>query len=59
MKKEQFQSLIVTLSDGSKGVFTGKVLTTSISDKRTIVDIKFTEPKPMPKGVQFVHFKSD
>lgn len=51
-EKEKFQSVWLTLSDGTKAGFIGKAVVFS-GDKRTIVDIVFTEPKELPKNCSF------
>ena len=50
----EYQSVIVTLSDGRKGTFTGAVLVESKDTmKAWITDIQFTCPKPLPAGAMF------
>ena len=51
-KQEFYQSVIITLSDESTHVFTGRAFTNE-GEKRKITDILFTEPKPMPDGCKF------
>lgn len=47
-----YQNIILTLSDGSVHVFTGKAFTVE-GETRTIKDTKFTVPKPLPEGCAF------
>lgn len=42
-----WQSVIITLDDGTVAIFTGKAICKR-GDARQIVDIRFTEPKPLP-----------
>lgn len=49
--KEQYQNAVITLSDGTKGVFTGAVLVRD-GDSRGVAKIQFTEPKELPAGCQ-------
>lgn len=53
-KPEMYQSVILTLNDGRKGRFLGPALVFK-KDKgvKTVVDVQFTEPKPMPNGMSF------
>lgn len=51
-KPEYYQSVVITLDDGSKHTFTGRVCTFK-GDKRRIADIAFTEPKPLPADCHF------
>lgn len=44
----EYQRVIITLDDGSTGVFTGRVLGRP-GDARQIVSIKFTEPQQLPE----------
>lgn len=46
---QQIQSIVVSLSDGTQGVFTGPALV-SPDDERTITNIQFSEPAPLPDG---------
>lgn len=48
----KYQNVLITLSDGSEGVFTGKVIAEP-GDKRKIVKVEFTEPKQLPEGYTF------
>lgn len=48
---DKYQDIIITLSDGSKHVFTGKACCCDVGDTRRIIDIKFTLPKELPEGV--------
>lgn len=49
MKKEKFQSVWITLSDGTKHCFTGRAITKK-GDKRRITNIYFTEPEELPEN---------
>ena len=49
---EEYQSIIITFSDGSTAIFTGQV-SCRPGDIRTITNIKFTEPKELPKDMHF------
>jgi len=48
----KYQNVIITLSDGSEHIFTGKEFAKP-GDKRIIRSIKFTEPKELPTGYAF------
>jgi hypothetical protein len=54
MKKliEKYQTVVITLSDGSVHQFTGKAFTKR-GDTRTVVDIKFTDPAKLPTDVKW------
>jgi len=47
-----YQNVIITLSDGSVHIFTGKAFS-RFGEERRITSIKFTEPKPLPPGYEF------
>jgi len=47
---KQIQSVLITLSDGSKFIGTGEA--TVLTETVKIVDIKFTHPRPLPNGCQ-------
>jgi hypothetical protein len=47
-----YQNCILTLSDGSTAVFTGKAVFFE-GEKRKITDTKFTDPKELPEGYYF------
>jgi len=51
--KEMYQNVVITLSDGTTHVFTGKACIQNEKDSRRISDIQFTKPKPMPEGYSF------
>ena len=59
-KPEMYQSVHITLSDGTKACYVGKavVFPTSI-ESRTIVDVAFTPPKPMPAGCKFEQIENE
>jgi len=46
----KYQTVVITLSDGSVHQFTGKAFTKR-GDTRTITDVKFTAPKKLPNDV--------
>lgn len=46
------QGVVITFNDGSTAVFTGRAVVMS-GDKRTISNIKFTEPRKLPKDCSF------
>jgi len=50
--ERKVQSVILTLSDGTKAVFTGKAVCPK-GETRTIVDIKFTEPVDLPDNYEW------
>lgn len=52
MTREEYQSVILTLSDGTTVTFTGKVAVRP-GDKRLITKIVFTEPGMLPEGTFF------
>jgi len=47
MLERKVQSVILTLSDGTKAVFSGRAICPK-GETRTITDIKFTEPRDLP-----------
>ena len=49
---DKIQSVIIEFSDGETGVFTGPATCSPGTDKR-ILDIKFTEPIPLPSTCEF------
>jgi hypothetical protein len=50
-----YQNVIITLSDGTTCVFTGKAFVTNTDEeKRSIKGIQFTKPAPLPVGYAFV-----
>ena len=54
--KEQYQTVTITLSNGKKGTFMGKVLITpeELGQGVTVVmPIQFTEPKDLPEDMSF------
>ena len=50
---EQFQTVIIELSNGDTGAFTGKPFNTAADDDLHITDIKFLPPRPLPDGCMF------
>ena len=51
---DEYQQVIVTLSDGRVGTFVGKVLIAKDEvGELTIVETAFTEPKPLPEDMHF------
>ena len=55
---EQYQSVIITLNDGTRLVYTGKAQVFE-GDTRSVVGVKFTEPKDLPAGTTFDVIKED
>lgn len=55
MKDEKMQSVIVTLSDGRRGVFSGNSFVTAKDRKKgvKVTNITFFPPKPLPTGYSF------
>ena len=49
---EMYQSVWITFSDGTKAGYLGKAAAMP-GDKRTIRNIEFTKPKPMPVKCHF------
>ena len=47
-----YQNCVVTLSDGNDYVFTGKAVVFE-GETRTVKDIQFTIPKPLPSDCHF------
>ena len=47
-----YQSVIITLSDGSKHIFTGPVVLKP-GDPRSIKQVRFTMPKKLMEGYEF------
>jgi hypothetical protein len=55
MKDNYFQSVVIKLSNGKTGVFTGKCLVDKEDEGVIeIVDVKFTEPKELPLNTLFM-----
>ena len=50
--KNMCQTIIITFSDGKVATYTGQVHVFP-GDTRKIIDIKFTEPKELPKDCYF------
>ena len=49
-----YQNVIITLSDGTRCTFTGKAFVVNpMKEKRSIKNIEFTTPKPLPEGYAF------
>jgi len=46
--EHKVQSVILTFDDGTKAVFSGRAICKK-GETRTIVNIKFTEPKDLPE----------
>lgn len=55
MKRKQFQTVIVTLSDGRIGVFSGRGFVTEKDRKRgvSVISVEFSLPRPLPEGYTF------
>ena len=51
-KPQLYQTVKLTLSDGSSHCFTGPAAVFP-GERRTITDVAFTEPKPLPKDCRF------
>jgi len=47
-KDEMIQSVVITFNDGSTATFSGPAVCFK-GEKKKILDISFTEPKPLPK----------
>ena len=57
-KQEEYQTVIITLSDGREGKFTGRKLVDLSDDGiAKVIKIKFTESKPLPNGYEFEELK--
>lgn len=57
-KKDLIQTIVITLSNGKKGAFTGKCLVDDEDEgKVSIIDIQFTKPKCLPNGFEFMELK--
>ncbi len=52
IEREQIQTVWITFSDGQRACFSGRAVAFP-GDTRTIRDISFTEPKPLPDGCKF------
>lgn len=51
---EMMQAIIITLSDGRKGMFTGPVLVKPGDEALLkIASIQFVPPQPLPEGCKF------
>ena len=58
---DQYQNVIITLSDGRTGLFTGRVLVNN-EDELLNVQVKrlsFTEARPLPEGTTFERLDED
>ena len=55
--KGMMQNVVITLSDGSNHVFTGKAFSNVWGETRTVVKVRFTEPMPLPPGYSFEEVK--
>ena len=56
--RDEYQSVLITLSDGTIGRFTGEVLVRAHEIRNLIVaDVKFTEPQELPEGCSFKMLK--
>ena len=53
LKKREYQSVVLTFSDGSTASFTGPAVVDRDTDL-LVVDIVFTEPKPLDADTIFV-----
>jgi hypothetical protein len=49
----QYQTVIVTLSNGTTGSFTGPAIVNPNNKDLRISRIVFTEPQELPKGMKF------
>ena len=50
--KNTYQIIILTCDDGSRLLYTGPAQVFP-DDERRVVNIKITEPQPLPKGMKF------
>ena len=55
--KNAYQTIILTCDDGSRILFSGPAQVFP-DDKRKVVNIKITEPQPLPKGMKFESMSS-
>ena len=53
-----YQSVIITLSDGSKHIFTGPVVLKP-GDPRSIKQVQFTMPKKLMEGYEFKKMEAE
>jgi hypothetical protein len=51
--KQYYQHIIITLSNGETATFSGQAKIFPDQPTLTITDIKFTEPKELPKDCHF------
>lgn len=49
-KKDMLQSVILTFSDGTTAVFTGKAVVFKLDPNKKIVNLAFTRAEPLPEG---------
>jgi len=56
LKKREYQSVILTFSDGSTASFTGPAVVDRDTDL-LVVDIVFTEPRPLGADMEFAPMK--
>ena len=56
---EQFQTVIIELSNGDTGAFTGKPFTNATENDLHITDIKFLPPRPLPDGCVFEQIEDE
>lgn len=54
---QQMQSVIITFSDGIVAQFLGQAMTYP-GDTRTITDVRFTLPEPLPLDMAFLPIKT-
>jgi hypothetical protein len=54
---DNYQVVVVTLSDGRQGCFVGLPLVTNEPDL-VVTNVKFYEPRPLPGGAEFVKLDS-
>ena len=50
--RRAYQTIILTCNDGSRILFSGPAQVFP-NDERKVVNIKITEPYPLPKGMKF------
>jgi hypothetical protein len=53
MQESMYQNALITLSDGSVHIFTGKAFSSGKGEVRRITNVQFTIPKPLPFGYAF------
>ena len=55
--KTAYQTIILTCDDGSRVLFSGPAQVFP-DDKRKVVNIKITDPRPLPDGMKFESMSS-